>query len=76
MNFGVLSIAAGGFLLGGAFSMARLTNDDGSRGWARSDPGQRGGRLRRAAPSIGVAVILFLAAVYFVVTGILGLLAE
>ncbi len=60
MNFGVLSIAAGGFLLGGAYSMARLPNDNGSRGWAQ----------------IGVAVVFVLAAAYFIVTGILGLLAD
>ncbi len=60
MNVGVVSIAAGGFLLGGAYSIARLPKESG-----RAGIGQ-----------IGVAVCLLLAAAYFIVTGILGLLAD
>jgi len=60
VNLGVVSIAAGGFLLGGAYSIVRLPGEDG----------------RRGVGQIALAVGLLLAAAYLVVTGILGLLAD
>ncbi|MDQ3732703.1 MAG: hypothetical protein M3400_01670 [Actinomycetota bacterium] len=60
MNLGVISIAAGGFLLGGAYSIARLENEDG----------------RRSMGQVAVAVGLLVLAAYLIVSGILGLLAE
>ncbi len=56
----MLLITAGGFLLGGAYSFARLGND-----------GPRG----RSAQLV-VAAVLLLAAVYLIAAGIQQLLAE
>lgn len=56
----MLLIAAGGFLLGGAYSVAKLNND-----------GERGRRGQLA-----VAAALALVAVYLVIAGILQVSAE
>lgn len=57
MISGVLAIAAGGFLLGGAYSVARLE--------------RRGGR--QAVTQLGAAAVLLALAVYLIVVGIAGL---
>lgn len=67
MNFGVVLIALGGFLLGGAYSVAKLER---LRPAVRSDPSQRARRLRPAVRLV-VAAVLALLAVYLVVAGIL-----
>jgi len=55
MNSGVVLIAAGGFLLGGAYSVAKLENPSG----------------RRGVGQLSVAAALFLLAAYLIVAGIL-----
>lgn len=68
---GVVLIAAAGFLLGGAYSMARL--EEGARnGPAQSDPSQHARRLRPAAHLV-VAGVLVLLALYLIVAGIIQL---
>lgn len=64
MNFGVVLIAAGGFLLGGAYSLGKLGIDGVGKGGDPSD-----GRLRSISMLI-VAVVLVLVAVYLVIAGI------
>lgn len=55
MNFSVVLIATAGFLLGGAFSMARLKNDGERKGPAQ----------------FVVAGVLVLLAAYLIVAGII-----
>ena len=55
MNFGVVLIAAAGFLLGGAYSMTRLENDCGGKGPAQ----------------FAVAGVLIALAGYLIVAGII-----
>lgn len=69
MSFGVVLIAAAGFLLGGAYSMARLSKDGGQPDPA-ADPGQRGHRGRTAGPLV-VAGMLVLLAAYLIVAGVI-----
>lgn len=58
MNFAVVSIAAGGFLLGGAYSIARLETTEGERGRGK----------------FALAAVLLLLGGYLVVSGMLQLL--
>ena len=58
MNFGVLLLVLGGFLLGGAWSIWR--SDDDTKG--------------RTGPQVAIAVILLLAALLATASGILRLI--
>lgn len=60
MNFGVVLIAVGGFLLGGAYSVARLENDGARRGRAQ----------------LVLAAVLAVLALYLVVSGIIRVVGE
>ncbi len=60
MNFGVVLIAVGGFLLGGAYSVARL--ESGSAGNRRAQ--------------LILAAVLILLALYLVVSGVLEAMGE
>ncbi|WP_448623816.1 hypothetical protein [Geodermatophilus sp. URMC 64] len=76
MDLGPILLIAGGFLLGGAWSMWRMSaEDDDSRPAGRATAGPGATEARgRSAPQVVLAVVLLIAALLATASGILRLI--
>jgi hypothetical protein len=75
VTFGAVLLVVGGFLLGGAWSMWRMSGEhDDPPPTARSKAGARAAQPQgRSAPQVVLAVILLIAALLATASGILRL---
>jgi hypothetical protein len=75
VDFGLVLLVVGGFLLGGAWSMWRQSGEhDDPPPTGRPKPGARAAQPRgRSAPQVVLAVILLIAALLATASGILRL---
>ena len=76
MDFGLVLLVVGGFLLGGAWSMWRQSGEhDDAPATGRTKAGAQAAQPRgRSAPQVVVAVILLIAALLASASGILRLI--
>ena len=76
MTFGAVLLVVGGFLLGGSWSMWRMSGEhDDPPATGRAKAGAQAAEPRgRSAPQVVIAVILFVSALLATASGILRLI--